>query len=74
MALGGAFALFLPWNSWLSLQIIDSKTQLAAIGQWQEDYGKKIDYLVEHSGGNLQAITKHYNVSTTTKEQSFSQN
>lgn len=56
--LSALVSFFLMWDIWLSTGSIDASKQLSAIAQWQEDYGKKIDWLVTRSGANPEAITK----------------
>ncbi len=68
MGLGAVFALMLPWNSYLSIEQINQGKEVAAISQWQQDYGKKIDYLVEKNGGNPATIVRYYGLATTTQE------
>lgn len=66
-ALGATFALFLPWNSWLSVRSVDQGETLSAITQWQTDTTAKIDYLIKISNQNHAAIVGDY--STTSADE-----
>lgn len=46
----GLLSFYTAWDVWLSQAIISSGNQQAATIQWQDDYGQKIDTLLQHSG------------------------
>ena len=65
----GLISFFVAWNAWLSSSTIKLSNEAAAAIQWQEDYGKKIDWLVQRNGANPKAIDMYYQPQTLTENQ-----
>ncbi len=57
-------SVILAWAGWQSITTINQGQDISSQKQWQEDYGKKIDILVERNGINPQTLRA---IGTTTK-------
>lgn len=48
------------WCGWLTNWNVGISNQTAAVVQWQQIYGQRIDWIVQRNGGNPNAVTASY--------------
>lgn len=68
VAVGFASVASMTWMGWVSSSTIEHGKDISKIQQWQEDYGRKIDWLVEKNGANPEAIRMFYTPTNLTQK------